>query len=98
MDLINDRAGSPRDGSRVVALFQEWDLLSDELGREPTIAEFSKRWGVSTATVNRDLRDFREMFPGERSPSRILSLLWDAMTDEFQPLMAVRVVPEDTDA
>jgi hypothetical protein len=59
-----------------------WELLEDELAHEPSIEEFADRWEVATEQVRHDLHIYRDLFPGESTPSR---LSW-AIRDELGPL------------
>lgn len=91
IDYVQTRVGR-RPAQRVLAFIQEWDVLADELGREPTLEEYQRRWQMSRATAYNDQRLFQQAFPGDRTPRRILDALWDLRREEFGPLLAARVV------
>ena len=93
IDYVQARVGR-RPAQRVLAFIQEWDVLADELGREPTLEEYQRRWQMSRATAYNDQRLFQQAFPGERTPRRILDALWDLRREGFGPLLAARVVDE----
>jgi hypothetical protein len=89
IDYVQGRVGR-RSAQRVLAFIQEWDVLADELGREPTIKEYQERWKMSRATAYNDQRLFQLAFPGEQTPRAILDALWDLRTN-FGPLLAAKV-------
>jgi len=93
IDYVHARVGR-RPAQRVLAFIQEWDVLADELGREPTLEEYQRRWQMSRATAYNDQRLFQQAFSGERTPRRILDALWDLRREEFGPLLAARIVDE----
>jgi hypothetical protein len=59
----------------------EWQIARDQLGRESiTLAEFREWWRISERTAYRDQAYFREAFPGETTPDRLLDAAlaaWD---------------------
>jgi hypothetical protein len=59
----------------LIGFLQGWDLLRDELGREPGLGEYAARFGVSAETAIAQLEEFESAFPS-RSPGEILDLLW----------------------
>lgn len=58
---------------------QGWGVVADELGREPTVEEYAQRFQVPIATAFRDQATFREAFPEEATPDRLLGQLWDEL-------------------
>jgi hypothetical protein len=81
----------------VLAYVQEWDRLTDELGRSPSSSEYAERWRVDIETTRgREMR-FRSVFPTEESPARIVRLLWSGVPSEgdFVRLLGQRVVEMD---
>lgn len=90
VDYVQAQVGR-RPAQRVLAFLQEWDVLSDELGREPTLDEYQRRWGTSRATAYNDQRLFQQAFPGERTPRRILKGLWALRRNEFGALLSALV-------
>jgi hypothetical protein len=92
LDVLYEAAGNRPNGARLAALIQEWGLLADELGRDPTADEYADRFKFSKPTAHRDLRIFREAFPTEQTPRRILALLWDGVEGEpTHHLLSVKV-------
>lgn len=86
-------AGRDR-AKRLVVFLQQWDHQADELGRAPTVKEYAEEWGESESGTYRLLEELREVFPTERDPSRIMSLLWDGLprSGELMALLDVPVV------
>ena len=69
-----------RRGAKVVAFMIAWDLVYRELGREPTIEEYGEWWRTSRATAYREQALFRQVFPDETNPARIMDACrgaWD---------------------
>src|SRR4051794_12437514 len=60
---------------RLIAFLQAWDLLRDELGRSPTMAEYARRFGLARSTADRDRAVFDDAFP-DLGPDADLDLLW----------------------
>lgn len=84
-----------RDKAKRLAIFlQQWDHQADELGRAPTVKEYAAEWNESETGVYRLLEEFREVFPSEEDPSRIMELLWGGMprNGELMALLDVRIV------
>ena len=69
---------------RLVGFLQAWDLLRDELGREPTAEEFGARFNVTSRTVRDMLERFDYAFHGG-SPGQILDLLWAWHASRLKP-------------
>lgn len=60
---------------RLIAFLQAWDLLRDELGREPSLEEYAVRFAVTTETVAGLRAECEAAFPS-LSPGEVLHLLW----------------------
>lgn len=80
-----DRQGTPllvvatqrvglRKAMKVLAYMTAWDHVRDDLGREPSAEEYAKWWKESPATAYRQQALFRDAFPAETTPSRLLDL------------------------
>lgn len=78
LQLAVRRVGLMRAG-RVLAFMVAWDVVRRELDREPTLEEYGDWWRQSRATSFREQKLFREAFPGEVTPTRLL----DAAGDEW---------------
>lgn len=94
--------GDRRLRERLTALIQQWDHTVDQLGREPTAEEYAEQWSMPVATAYRTLAEFREVFPSEKSPSRLVSELWKGLGAPYLrggllgSLIGVRVRPVST--
>ena len=100
VDYLDNLLGGDRvQRERLEAFLQQWDHIADDLAREPTAEEYGERRGVPTSTVRRILEEFRAVFPTERTPGRLLTLLWDGLrppylsSGELGWLLAVKVRP-----
>jgi hypothetical protein len=60
--------------ARVMAFMVQWQIAADDLGREPTVEEYAEWWNSSRRTAFREQALFREAFPGENTPRRLLDL------------------------
>jgi len=81
---------------RLIIFLQQWDHQRDELGREPSIAEYGREWNVPEAIAYRQSREFRRVFGAE--PGELSDLLWDGIKQQapagrLMPFLGVRVVP-----
>ncbi len=75
LDLDYDRT------HRLVGFIDEYGVVADQLGHEPTISCLAASTGLSIATVNRRLADFRAAFPSEQNPARLARALRNALDD-----------------
>jgi len=91
IDYVQGRVGR-RPAQRVLAFLQEWDTLADELGRDPTLEEYAERWRLPRATAYSDQRLFREAFPGEQNPRRLLNQLWELRRNSYGAMLSAKVV------
>ena len=92
---------------RMVAFIQEWghvyeDVRQTEPGRaDVTVEEFAERWNTSLPTAFRMQSEFREIFPTEKTPARLMELLWEGVPEGAGGLMkwllAVHVVEDEND-
>jgi hypothetical protein len=62
-------------GARVVAFVVMWAIAEDALGHSPTLEEYAEWWHESRSTVFREQARFREAFPGETTPQRLVDVL-----------------------
>jgi hypothetical protein len=79
-------------GPRVVAFMVAWSIAERELGHEPTLAEYREWWNESERTAYREQALFRECFPGESTPSRLMAVLAEAW-DERRGVRGLGSVP-----
>lgn len=62
-------------GSRVLAFILCWGIAEEALGHPPTVEEYADWWKESRSTAFREQARFRECFPQETTPQRIVDLL-----------------------
>jgi hypothetical protein len=62
-------------GARVVAFIVQWAIAAEALGHALTLDEYADWWHASRSTVFREQARFREAFPGETNPQRLVDLL-----------------------
>ncbi len=96
VDWLDLRLGGDRQArQRMEAFVQEWDLLRDEVGREPTVSEYAKRWNMAESTAFRFLEEFRRIFKIEY-PGPVCALLWSGISSSTNarlvPLLGVKVI------
>ena len=103
IDLLAARCQDKRLTDRMIAFIQEWDHVRDEVRdadpskRDATVEDFAQRWNTPLPTAFRMQSEFREIFPTEATPGRLVDLLWAGMPnglDRALPkwLLAVEVV------
>jgi hypothetical protein len=63
-----------RRGLRALGFMVAWDMCREALGHEPDVQEYAAWWKEATSTAYRDMALFKEAFPGEDTPSRLLDL------------------------
>lgn len=107
VDLLAARCGDKRRTDRMIAFIQEWDHVRDEVRdadprkADATVEDFAERWKTPLPTAFRMQAEFREIFPTETTPGRLVELLSDGMPnlpDQTPPkwLLAVEVVESHT--
>lgn len=62
-------------GARVVAFIVQWAIAQEAVGHPLTLDEYGDWWNASRSTVFREQARFREAFPGEATPQRLVDLL-----------------------
>lgn len=75
--------GDRRRRERIMVLIQQWDHLADDLGRPPSVEEYAARWGVPVSSAYRLFAEFRDTFPTELDPGRLVGLLWDGLSEPY---------------
>jgi hypothetical protein len=72
--LASARVGQTK-GAKVVAFIVMWAIAEEALGHPPTLEEYAEWWRESRSTAFRLQARFREAFPTEATPQRIVDLL-----------------------
>lgn len=90
LEVAVARVGGLR-GGRVIAFMVAWDVSTRDLGHDPTVEEYAEWWKVSRSTAYRELRFFRQAFPHERDPSRIMGFV-RASSDAPRKVKAVGAI------
>lgn len=66
------RVGLRRAG-QVMAFMVAWEAARQELGRSPAnVEEYAEHWRQPVRSAYRELARFRETFPAETTPDRLL--------------------------
>jgi hypothetical protein len=84
------RRGGIRRGTQAATLVESWLIASRKLGHElgqgegvtAAVREYASYWKRSERTAWRELDRFREVFPEEATPERIVQLLLRAKTSQ----------------
>jgi hypothetical protein len=72
-----ERVGTLGAG-KVCAFMVAWQVVRDQLGREPTVREYAEWWRMTERGAYGELRKFRQAFGEEhRTPSAILDQVLD---------------------
>jgi hypothetical protein len=102
VDYLDARCGRDRRmRERLLVFLQQWDHLADEVGGEPSVEAYARRWRVSIPSTYRMLDEFRRVFPTEGSPARVLAILWEGLGSPYWrgpdlgSLLEVRIVPNE---
>lgn len=90
MKLAARRLG-PLKGGRAIAFMWQWLIWRESRDVEPrtlseAIVAYADFWGESERNVWDHLRRFREAFPGEQTPDRLL----DQVSDQIDQRRGVR--------
>jgi hypothetical protein len=94
-EIVRQRVGF-RQAVQVFVFMIAWDQARRAMRRETlTLAEYADWWKVSRPTSFREQARFREAFPSETTPDRLLDVVaaaWDERTG-VQGLGATRIGP-----
>ena len=71
IDIAVARGGIIK-GPRAISMIFGWFVAEEMLGHPPTLEEYADWWRLSRATAFREQAAFRECFPGETTPQRIV--------------------------
>ena len=100
IEYLDARAGHDRrTRSRQLAFLHEWEYLADRLGHSPAPKEYAERWNMPVSTAYDLLAEFRQLFPTERDPARLIDEIWNGVHAQqgshggFLDLDRVLVVP-----
>ncbi len=63
-----------RNSMRVMTYMVSWQIAREDLGYEPTAEQYGQWWKESPATAYREQALFRQAFPNESNPARLLDL------------------------
>jgi hypothetical protein len=73
---IATRNAGPRRAIQALTFIAAWDTARRGLVKRPlTLAEYGEWWRLSESTMYREQARFREAFPGESTPDRLLDLI-----------------------
>jgi hypothetical protein len=73
-ELAATRVGLIRS-MKVVTFIVSWGIACEAIGQPLTLEEYADWWKESRSTAFREQAVFREAFPGETTPQRIVDLL-----------------------
>lgn len=72
--VVAQRRVGLRKAFQALTFMTAWDMVRADAEAEPTIEDYAAYWKVSPATAYREQKLFREAFPSETSPTRLLDL------------------------
>ena len=72
--VVAGRRVGLRKAMKVLAYMTAWAHVRDDIGHDPTAEEFAAWWKESAATAYRAQQLFRQAFPDETNPARLLEL------------------------
>ena len=87
LQLATDRVGTVR-GAKVLAFMIVWEMAREAVGSEwpegigAQVRVYSEWWRQDVRTGWRELARFREAFPGESTPTRLMQAAKRARWDE----------------
>ena len=82
LELAYLRHGSMLKASKVVAFVIGWEVVRQELGREPSVDEYAAHWREHRATAYRHMAEFRVVFPQFETPGPVIDHLATARQTE----------------
>jgi hypothetical protein len=78
-EYLKDRIGDPQRRERVYTFIHDWEHVTDGSTEPPSVkrvAEFSR---LPLSTTYQRLEEFREVFPSEQDPSRLVDEVWEGI-------------------
>jgi hypothetical protein len=73
--LVQRRARDAEAAWEALAFVEEWEVLARDLAGPPTDGDYAARYDCSPAVASARKQAFRQVFPGEDDPSRVVALL-----------------------
>jgi hypothetical protein len=84
IQIAQENVGT-RQSIRAYRFVVTWWMFLDVLGRPPAnIEEYARLTGVSIATAYRELKVFREAYPGHETPDDLLEDIPKAIRDRMR--------------
>jgi hypothetical protein len=95
-DILDARSGDNKSLRRdVTSYLLEWASIRDRLARDPMLQEYAELWGTGQTIAEERNEQFRNVFPSEKDPGRLLSLLWSGQQQQsFLRLMGTELVED----
>jgi hypothetical protein len=99
--LVAQANAGIRKGARACVVLMSWQIAERSLGRPlgegkgtaAAVLEFTEWWSQHERTTWRDLAAFREAFPGEDTPARLVQLLRERQAATRRGVKGLGAVP-----
>jgi hypothetical protein len=95
-EILDARSGDDKSLRRdVTSYLLEWASVRDRLDRDPMLQEYAELWETGQTIAEERNEQFRVLFPSEKDPGRLLSLLWSGQKEQsFLRLMGTELVED----
>jgi hypothetical protein len=60
----------------------EWEHLADGSYEPPSVKRYAERWNVPLSRAYARLNEFRDLFPTEDSPTRLVDEVWRGIGEQ----------------
>lgn len=95
-EILDAKSGDDQSLRRdVTSYLLEWSHVRDQLARDPMLQEYAELWETGQSIAEERNEQFRGLFPSEKDPGRLVSLLWSGQGRKgFLRLMNTELVED----
>jgi hypothetical protein len=87
VDYLDRRIGhDSRKRERMWTFVHEWEHIIDGSYQRPTVKLYAERWNIPLARAYARLAEFREIFPTEETPTRLVDEIWQGVGEQQDAL------------
>jgi hypothetical protein len=86
VDYLHSRIGHDSlKRERMLTFIHDWENIIDGSYEPPTVKRYAERWDIPLARAYARLNEFRELFPTEQTPTRLVEEIWNGVGEQQDP-------------
>jgi hypothetical protein len=83
IDYLDRRIGHDSlKRERMWSFIHEWEHIIDGSYEPPTVKRYAERWNIPLSRAYARLNEFRELFPTEDTPTRLVDEIWNGLGEQ----------------